>query len=196
MKPLLRSVVGLALLLFWQAVDAHPGGLNARGCHNNRKTGGYTPPSLPNSRDRSSTPSYTRLAKGGRCEEKPFGNLPHPTIAVLCEDNKLSIFRQPRELPPKTGASPKRAVTGAAQTAPALIVAGENRQSNSLEQYDRSRFGGWVDADGDCLDTRQELLRESVWFSWSARCRAIRGNWVGAYSGAPLPILRTLMWTI
>lgn len=41
MKPLLRSVLGLALLSFWQAVDAHPGGLNAQGCHNNRKTGGY-----------------------------------------------------------------------------------------------------------------------------------------------------------
>lgn len=40
-------VVSLVLLwLIWSGVkaapaSAHPGGLNAEGCHNNRKTGGY-----------------------------------------------------------------------------------------------------------------------------------------------------------
>lgn len=37
----------VSFLLLWagcsrpQTVNAHPGGLNAEGCHNNRKTGGY-----------------------------------------------------------------------------------------------------------------------------------------------------------
>lgn len=33
--------LGLILLSFDSASFAHPGGLNAEGCHNNRKTGGY-----------------------------------------------------------------------------------------------------------------------------------------------------------
>ena len=90
------------------------------------------------------------------------------------------------ELPPKQRASPK-GPDWRSQTASALIVAGGNRQSNSLEQYDRSRFGGWVDADGDCLDTRQELLVEKASGSVEiSGCRVIRGNWSWSYSGAPL----------
>lgn len=38
----LRLAAGLALALTLPgAASAHPGGLNADGCHNNRKTGGY-----------------------------------------------------------------------------------------------------------------------------------------------------------
>lgn len=36
--PLFAAILGLALP---PAVPAHPGGLNAEGCHNNRKTGEY-----------------------------------------------------------------------------------------------------------------------------------------------------------
>ena len=67
-------------------------------------------------------------------------------------------------------------------------MAGGSRQSNPPEQYDRSRFGGWIDADGDCLDTLgKELLAEKAFGSVEiSGCRVIRGNWVGAYSGVPL----------
>lgn len=37
-----RSIVGAALLMAAPvATEAHPGGLNAEGCHNDRKNGGY-----------------------------------------------------------------------------------------------------------------------------------------------------------
>jgi len=42
-----RFLLTLFFLLAWAGVsrsppaNAHPGGLNAEGCHNNRKTGGY-----------------------------------------------------------------------------------------------------------------------------------------------------------
>ena len=36
-----RIVPLLTLLVFSQFVSAHGGGLNAEGCHNNRKTGDY-----------------------------------------------------------------------------------------------------------------------------------------------------------
>lgn len=55
--------------------------------------------------------------------------------------------------------------------------------------YDRSRFGGWQDKDGDCLDTRSEILAMS---SSSAveldgtGCRVIGGYWVDVYSGEPI----------
>jgi hypothetical protein len=35
------GVGGLALLVMGSSVAAHSGGLNAQGCHNNRKTGDY-----------------------------------------------------------------------------------------------------------------------------------------------------------
>jgi hypothetical protein len=56
-------------------------------------------------------------------------------------------------------------------------------------KYDRSRFGGWLDADGDCLDTRDEILAMAssaeVEFDESG-CRVIGGYWVDVYSGAPI----------
>jgi hypothetical protein len=42
-----RFLLCLVFLICWAGVsmppraDAHPGGLNSEGCHNNRKTGGY-----------------------------------------------------------------------------------------------------------------------------------------------------------
>lgn len=38
---LVKSCLGLMLIGFACAAQAHPGGLNAEGCHNNRKTGDY-----------------------------------------------------------------------------------------------------------------------------------------------------------
>lgn len=60
----LPSLLGLTLMLVVagptpMAVVAHPGGLNAEGCHNNRKTGGYHCHRGP-----SSTPSRALRAVG------------------------------------------------------------------------------------------------------------------------------------
>ena len=46
MRGLFYVLAFVLMWLFWSAVHdepavAHPGGLNAEGCHNNRKTGGY-----------------------------------------------------------------------------------------------------------------------------------------------------------
>jgi hypothetical protein len=37
----MRVGVGLAIALIGTAAAAHPGGLNAEGCHNDRRSGGY-----------------------------------------------------------------------------------------------------------------------------------------------------------
>jgi len=52
--------------------------------------------------------------------------------------------------------------------------------------YDRDLYGGWIDADGDCQNTRQEvLIAESlipVQFD-SRGCRVVSGEWLDPFTG-------------
>ena len=58
--------------------------------------------------------------------------------------------------------------------------------SSDIPEYDHSQWKHWVDADGDCQDTRQEVLvRESlseVAFETDGRCRVETGWWHGAFT--------------
>lgn len=52
--------------------------------------------------------------------------------------------------------------------------------------YDRDRYGGWVDEDRDCRNTRQELLQELSTRRprWSPDgCRVVSGRWYDPYTG-------------
>lgn len=60
-------------------------------------------------------------------------------------------------------------------------------QGNSTH-YQRKFFGsGWRDTDGDCLNTRHELLKQlstSVTLRMATNgCRVVGGKWFGNYSG-------------
>ncbi len=53
-------------------------------------------------------------------------------------------------------------------------------------EYDRGLYGGWIDADSDCRNTRQELLAEmsTLPVAWNeAGCTVLRGRWLDPYSG-------------
>lgn len=52
--------------------------------------------------------------------------------------------------------------------------------------YDRSYFSGWVDADGDCQDTRAEMLIAASRATPTLRpdgCTVVAGLWLDPYSG-------------
>jgi hypothetical protein len=53
--------------------------------------------------------------------------------------------------------------------------------------YDRRRFGGWIDVDGDCLDTRNEILLLNSLTEVTldnSGCRVVQGDWFDVYSGS------------
>ena len=53
-------------------------------------------------------------------------------------------------------------------------------------KYDRSQFGGWSDEDGDCLNTRHELLMKlstSTIEMGRNACMISRGRWNDPYTG-------------
>ena len=66
----------------------------------------------------------------------------------------------------------------------AIVVA--EWQSDILD-YDRDDWKHWTDSDGDCQDTRQEVLIEessiSVTFVDDRMCRVASGSWTDPYTG-------------
>ncbi|GGR49712.1 hypothetical protein J2S40_000172 [Nocardioides luteus] len=47
--------------------------------------------------------------------------------------------------------------------------------------YEREKFKHWVDADGDCQDTRVEVLFEEARKKARGKCEVTRGEWVSVY---------------
>jgi len=66
----------------------------------------------------------------------------------------------------------------------------------SLRPYSRDAFGsGWSDIDGDCLDTRAEvLIADSARRTTlsSSGCTVVAGRWRDAYTGATISDARSL----
>ena len=58
--------------------------------------------------------------------------------------------------------------------------------STAAVPYDRTLYGGWIDQDGDCQNTRHEVLiaesTESVTLD-SSGCKVISGRWEDPYTG-------------
>lgn len=56
----------------------------------------------------------------------------------------------------------------------------------AMPEFDRASWGGWVDADHDCLDTRQEVLIKTSQIDVtldSSGCKVLRGQWACPYTG-------------
>jgi hypothetical protein len=56
-----------------------------------------------------------------------------------------------------------------------------------VSPYNRKDWPHWIDADGDCQNTRQEMLiassRVSVKFKNARHCTVVSGEWFGVYTG-------------
>ena len=72
---------------------------------------------------------------------------------------------------------------------PLSVLSGEDSVTvvTDIVPYERSEYlYGWLDADNNCLDTRQEVLRaeslEPVVMGLDS-CRVLSGKWLDAYSG-------------
>jgi hypothetical protein len=52
--------------------------------------------------------------------------------------------------------------------------------------YERQKFKHWVDADGDCQDTRDEVLLEESTTRTRGRCDLSSGTWFSTYDGVTL----------
>ncbi|MXV89263.1 MAG: HNH endonuclease, partial [Acidimicrobiia bacterium] len=57
-------------------------------------------------------------------------------------------------------------------------------QDPNVPDYDRDHFAGWLDDDGDCVNTRHEVLQsEAVDFSMNAEgCAVAAGEWFDPYT--------------
>lgn len=56
-----------------------------------------------------------------------------------------------------------------------------------ISPYNRKDWPHWIDADGDCQNTRQEMLiassRVPVKFKNARHCTVVSGKWFGVYTG-------------
>jgi len=69
----------------------------------------------------------------------------------------------------------------------AEIQDAESRRDTGSLPYDRDLYSGWIDKDGDCQDTRQEvLIGQAIEVELDATgCRVTGGVWIGPYTGEP-----------
>lgn len=81
-------------------------------------------------------------------------------------------------------AASRRVVFAATPNRKSLLE--EIETQTQIARYDRNLFGGWADADEDCMNTRHEILAslstQDVKLSRN-KCLVVRGEWLDQYTG-------------
>lgn len=92
----------------------------------------------------------------------------------------------PADVPSSAAAPVPSRPASVAGVLPVLVV----REPTPVPAYSRDLFGGaWIDADGDCEDTRAEVLAaesEVVVTVDDGGCRVVAGRWTDPWSGHQL----------
>ena len=75
-------------------------------------------------------------------------------------------------------------------TACSDLVGDATDNNTGITRYNRKDWRHWIDEDGDCQNTRAEVLisqsQVSVEFATSRDCRVIKGSWIGHLTGVLL----------
>ena len=53
----------------------------------------------------------------------------------------------------------------------------------ALSSFSRAEYGNWIDADNNCLDTRQEVLIAESDLAVIKGCEVVSGRWLDNYTG-------------
>ena len=126
---------------------------------------------------------WVQLSSGGWISRALVANLPGGLQVV---SNYPAL---PTTVPPTS--VPATAVPAVATAAPVVMLAGDAPQLSvrdyaSVGGYDRATWKHWSDADGDCQNTRAEVLiaesLEPVTFTNSKNCTVLGGRWYDPYT--------------
>src|SRR5690606_35554907 len=93
---------------------------------------------------------------------------------------------------PAIAADPSRSIDSANQQVKASkvvkkplrqMIASLPKKAEKRAGYKRSKFNHWIDADGDCQNTRSEVLRSESKRRVTGACTVKTGKWVSMYDG-------------
>jgi hypothetical protein len=115
-----------------------------------------------------------RTAAGAVCALLCCGVATPPSVGTSSRASTVSVAS--RDAPAAAGDTVRMRLRAAVR---ALPVARERRAG-----YDRDKFHLWIDADGDCLDTRAEVLTQESRAPVTGDCTIETGRWYSYYDAA------------
>ena len=125
------------------------------------------------------------------------------TLLVTSGDGGRSVRTAPRVGVSTSTTTDAPATTSTSATSTTSAPGGPTGELAALriadpqpDGYDRDRFGDWIDDDGDCRDTRAEVLaaesRVAVTYTTAAACTVATGEWLDPWSGSVTTSARAL----
>lgn len=119
---------------------------------------------------------YNVTANGSRCGKRSAYSRPGG-YAPLCYAGDVS----------QQQIQAWKSLNGVPVAKVAVATAGTMEQGSYSLLYDRKDWPHWIDEDGDCQNTRQEILIEAsmvpVDFTKQRKCTVLSGKWFDVYTG-------------